>query len=65
MKAKCPECSEEIEVDKNEVEENDPLECPECFAQLIVKIKGGKIRLSTEKEKYFEESISEFYNEDE
>lgn len=65
MKCKCPECEEEIEVDKNEVEENDHLECPECSERLIVKIKKGKIRLATEKEKYFDEGISEFYDSDE
>ncbi len=65
MKVKCPECREEIDVDKNEVEENDSVECPECFEQLTVKIKGGKIKLATDKEKYFDESLNEFYDSDE
>ena len=63
-KVKCPECKEMIEIDINDVEENDPFDCPECFEQLIVKIKGGKVKLITEKQKYFDESLSEFDEED-
>mgnify|MGYP001566287002 CR=1 FL=1 len=65
MKAKCPECDEQIEVDKNEVEENDTIECPECGEESTVKIKKGKIKLASQKEKYFEESLEEFVDETE
>ncbi|MDO8634334.1 MAG: hypothetical protein Q7K34_03515 [archaeon] len=60
MKVKCPECDEQIEVDKNEVDENDTVECSECGEESIVKIKKGKIRLASQKEKYFEEGIGDY-----
>lgn len=63
MKVNCPECEEPIEVDKNEVEENDTIECPECGQESIVKIKKGKIKLSSPKEKYFEEGLEDYADE--
>ncbi|MDO8628092.1 MAG: hypothetical protein Q7K42_06500, partial [Candidatus Diapherotrites archaeon] len=63
MKIKCTECDEKIDIDKNEYDEGEHIECPECFADLILKVKAGKFRaVSADSEKY---SNTEFdYEED-
>ena len=33
---RCPECSAEIDVDEDEVEEGEILSCPECESELEV-----------------------------
>ena len=33
---RCPECSTEIDVDEDEVEEGEILSCPECESELEV-----------------------------
>ena len=64
MKVKCPECHEEFELDNNEYDEHDRVECPECSADLLVKVKGGKFKLATDKEKYFDEDLNQFFVEE-
>ncbi|MBI5553576.1 MAG: hypothetical protein HY917_02435 [Candidatus Diapherotrites archaeon] len=63
MKTKCPNCREKVELDVNRFEEGDDFECPECGANYLIGVKGGKLNLVSEKEKYFEED--EFGAEDE
>lgn len=55
MKSKCPECSTMIEVDINELEEGDIIECPECIEDLVIEIENGSVRLITEEEKKLKE----------
>ena len=64
MKVKCLDCDESFELDKNEYDEGDLTECPECAATFIIKVKNGKFALASEKDKYDEYDLSEF-NEDE
>ncbi|MFH1752244.1 MAG: hypothetical protein ABH821_04885 [archaeon] len=49
----CPKCEEEFELDKNEKEEGDFVECPECFIELLVKVKRGQLSVAeSDEEKY-------------
>ena len=55
MKSKCPVCKTQLEIDFNECEVGDSVDCPECGEFLLVEVKGGEYRLVTDKEKKFEE----------
>ncbi len=63
MKVKCPGCEERFDVDKNEYDEDDVLDCPECEETLILKVKGGKFVAKLDKEKY-DEDLEDYYNEE-
>ena len=63
MKVKCPDCETKFDLDVNTYEEEDLVECPECAATLIVKVKGGKFICVPEREKYEEYSLEEYYDE--
>jgi len=63
MKVKCPECEQEFDLDIDEYEEGDFVECPECGASLMVKVKYGRLTLVPETEKYEEYSLEEYYDE--
>lgn len=45
----CPECEEKFDLDKNEYDEGDAVECPECGLNLKVRVKKGKFKLATSK----------------
>ncbi|MFH1696539.1 MAG: hypothetical protein ABH854_01360 [Candidatus Diapherotrites archaeon] len=62
MKVKCPDCKELFELDINEHDEGDAVECPECYIECTVVVRGGKLALRSEKEKYFDNE-DEFYDE--
>ena len=64
MKVKCPECKEEFNLNKNESEENDLINCPECNTTLIIVIKGGKLKVEPENTKYDEIDETYFFDED-
>lgn len=64
MKVKCPDCETKFEMNVNEYEEEDFLECPECSAPLIVKVRNGKFVLMPEREKYDEYSLEEYYTDE-
>lgn len=52
MKVKCPDCKQKFEIDENEYDEGDFLNCPECNLEMTVVLdKGGKIKVKTAKEK--------------
>ena len=55
MKVKCPECKIPLELEKNEYDEGDDYECPECGAHLLVVVTSGKFKLKSEKEKFYDE----------
>jgi Zn finger protein HypA/HybF involved in hydrogenase expression len=63
MKVKCLECEESFDLDKNEFEEGDPTECPECLAGYTIKVKGGRFHLASEREKYEEYDLAQFGDE--
>ena len=66
LKVICPDCDESFLVDQNKYDEGDLMECLECGATLLVEIKGGKIVLKSDNEKYYDEDIEqEFVGEDE
>ena len=64
MKVKCPECEERIDLDVNEFDQGDPVECPECSAELIVFIKKGRLAVKTPKADYYDSELEELYEED-
>lgn len=64
MSVECPECGEDFEIDKNEHDEGDSIDCPECGESSTIKIKKGKFKLASEKEKYYEVDVAE-YSDDE
>lgn len=66
MKVKCPECSEKFELDKNEHDEGDFVNCPECDSDLILKVKNGSFSLKSEKDKYsdYEDELENYYGEE-
>lgn len=55
MKVKCPECREEITIEKNEHEEGDTIECSECGASCTILLKRGKFVLEPEDLKTIDE----------
>lgn len=55
MRVKCPECKEAFELSVNDYDEGDTVECPECSSECTVMVKDGKLKLASEKEKYFED----------
>ena len=63
MKVKCPDCEVKIDLNVNEHEEEDFIDCPECSAALIVKVRGGRFVLVPEREKYDEYSLEEYYDD--
>lgn len=44
-----------MELDINEFDEGDEVDCSECGAHYILKVVKGKFKLATEKDKYFED----------
>jgi DNA-directed RNA polymerase subunit RPC12/RpoP len=63
VKVKCPECEIKFDLDVNEHEEEDFIDCPDCSASLIVKVRGGRFVLVPEREKYEEYSLESYYEE--
>ena len=55
MKKKCPDCKETFEIDLDDYDEGDYVNCPECNLELVVIVENGKLRLKIAKEKEFEE----------
>ena len=55
MKVECPVCGEEFELDTNEFDEGDAMECPQCGAELTVMKKNAKY--------YVDPADSEDYDE--
>ncbi len=55
MKKKCSDCGAIIEVNPNELDTGDEVECPECGKVYIVEYSGETIKLVSEKEKFLEE----------
>lgn len=53
---------EYFELDLNEHDEGDTVECPECTVESTVIVKGGRLALASDKEKYYDRS-DEFYDE--
>jgi ssDNA-binding Zn-finger/Zn-ribbon topoisomerase 1 len=64
MKVICPECKEDLDIDKNEYDEGDTVDCPECNESLKIKVKKGKFKLASDKARYFEEDLSDFEGTD-
>lgn len=65
MKVKCPSCEESFELDVNEYDEGDAVDCPECGIALAVEVSGGKLKVVTEKERLMEEiDEEEFFDLD-
>ncbi len=62
MKAVCPACREEFDVDKNTHEEGDLVDCPECGESCVIAVRKGKFVLKTEKSKY--DDGDDFYGDD-
>ncbi|MBI4043684.1 MAG: hypothetical protein HY393_02680 [Candidatus Diapherotrites archaeon] len=58
-KVKCPECEERFDLDVIEYDDNDTVECPECYAALLVRVQEGKVRVVPETEKYEDITIEE------
>ena len=63
MKVKCPDCDTRFDLDVNEYDEEDLVECPECAASLIVKVREGRFVLVPERQKYNDYSLEEFLEE--
>ncbi len=64
MKVKCPDCKEGFDISLNDYEEDDPVQCPECSIDLVIKVKEGKFKLMTEKEQYYDAELEEELFED-
>jgi len=61
-KVRCPDCKERFEIELQDYDEGDLLNCPECNLELVVEVKEGKPKLRVSKEKALDE-IDEFYEE--
>jgi DNA-directed RNA polymerase subunit RPC12/RpoP len=64
MKVVCPDCKEPFDISPNEYDEGDDVECPECGMALIVEVKNGRLAVITEKAKYYDEELDEYFSED-
>ncbi len=64
MKVTCPECKESFDLSINDHDEGDDVSCPDCNEALIITVKGGRFKLIYEKEKYFDEDLELFEEED-
>ena len=64
MKVKCPECKEAFDLSINDYDEGDDVFCPECNEVFIITVKSGRFKLVTDKEKYFDENLELFEEED-
>lgn len=67
LKVKCPDCKHKFEIDENDFDEGDYLNCPECNLELTVqlnvdnriKIKIARDKELDEDEENFDEDIEE------
>ena len=63
-KVRCPDCKERFEIELEEFDEGDLLNCPECNLELIVEVNEGVSKIRISKEKAIEETdFGEFYEE--
>jgi len=67
-KFRCPDCKEWFDLEIDEYDEGDYVNCPECNLELVVELKSGKPRLKIAREKDIDEedevgSFDEFYEE--
>ncbi len=63
-KVRCPDCKEKFEIELEEFDEGDLLNCPECNLELIVEVNEGQSKIRVSKEKAIEETdFDEFYEE--
>ncbi len=57
---RCPECAVEIDLDEDEVEEGEILNCPECEAELeVVQIHPVHLNVISEDDEEDEEEAKE------
>ena len=67
-KFRCPDCKQRFELNIDEYDEGDYLNCPECNLELVVEFSGTKPVLKAAKEKDIDDadeagSFDEFYEE--
>jgi len=63
-KVRCPDCKERFEIDLEEFDEGDLLNCPECNLELIIEVNEGQSKIRVSKEKVMDETdFDEFYEE--
>lgn len=63
MRVKCLNCEEMFDLDTNEYEEGDFVDCPECDETFIIEVKSGRFMLKLEHEKYDDYSLEEYYED--
>jgi len=57
VKYRCPDCKVRFDLDTDEYEEGDLLNCPDCNLELVVEVvKGGKFKLRIAKDKEIDEN---------
>ena len=62
---RCPECAVEIDLDEDEVEEGEILNCPECEAELeVVQIHPVHLNVISEDDDEDEEQAAEAEGDD-
>ena len=62
---RCPECAVEIDLDEDEVEEGEILNCPECEAELeVVQIHPVHLNVISEDDDEDEEEEAETEGDD-
>ncbi len=65
LKVRCPDCKYRFEIDENEYDEGDYLNCPDCNLELTVEVDiAGKLKIKTVKEKELDDSEFEDYFEE-
>jgi len=63
-KVRCPDCKERFEIELEEFDEGDLLNCPACNLELIVEVNEGQPKIRVSKEKVIDETdFDEFYEE--
>lgn len=62
-KMRCPDCKQRFEIELEDLDEGDAINCPECNLELVVEVSEGKTKLRIAKEKGIDEDEETDFDE--
>ncbi len=62
-KFRCPDCKQRFDLEIEEYDEGDFLNCPECNLELVIELRKGKPTLKIAKEKDIDEEDETSFDE--
>ena len=63
MKVKCPDCKQRFNVNMNEFDDGDLLNCPECNLEMTIILDCGKLNVLATKEKELEDDEFDYFED--